>query len=326
MLALFASVANAGLNAAQQQEAEARVKAAGAIVARYEAEATTNRYAADWKAGLMHMLLALPSASLEALASDRSLGTHRRLVQKARNEKARAASKALGNDNEDLVFIPITPCRLADTRFAGGPIAGGTARGFAEESGASQGGTAACSTALANAYPGGDAGAYAVNLTLVNMTTNGFAAIRPVGASEITSLVNFTGSGQQVNNFAIVRNANNAFDEFEVYVSATVDVIIDVFGIFGPPERTALDCYLGGIVSAALPDGAATSGYLYSDNCATGYVATGGGCYHNTSDAVYLLESGVSSNDLRYYCRFRNLSGLQQTTSSSVRCCRIPGR
>ncbi len=31
----------------------------------------------------------------------------------------------------DLVFTPVTPCRIIDTRLAGGPIAGGTTRNFA---------------------------------------------------------------------------------------------------------------------------------------------------------------------------------------------------
>lgn len=37
---------------------------------------------------------------------------------------------ALGSAGYDMVYTPVTPCRLADTRVAGGQITGGTTRQF----------------------------------------------------------------------------------------------------------------------------------------------------------------------------------------------------
>lgn len=322
-LTLGPCIANAELSPAQQKEAAARMQLAGAIASKYEAEATTNKYSADWKIAMMNTLLALPSSSLQTLAADRSVATHRGMMQKAATAKSRTAKKALNDFGEDLVFIPISPCRLVDTRNTGaGPILGGTARGFAEESGATQGGTGACSTALSNAYPLGDAGAYAVNLTLVNMSTNGFATVRPVGSSNVTSLVNFTGPGQQVNNFAIVQNLNNSGNEFEVYVSATVDVIIDVFGVFGRPEATALDCYVDDATTQVVANGATWN--FNSGACATGYSYTGGGSYAFDENAY--VHSAPGSSLPNTFCYGRNVSGASTTVRCAAVCCRIPGR
>src|SRR5258706_3819739 len=48
-------------------------------------------------------------------------------------EKAASTGKGplnLGDSQADLVYTPVTPCRIIDTRLAGGPIAGGTTRSF----------------------------------------------------------------------------------------------------------------------------------------------------------------------------------------------------
>lgn len=44
--------------------------------------------------------------------------------------EGRIASRLLGETTNDLVFVPITPCRIIDTRLAGGQIAAGTTRAF----------------------------------------------------------------------------------------------------------------------------------------------------------------------------------------------------
>src|SRR5258706_1550595 len=48
-------------------------------------------------------------------------------------EKAAATGKGpltLGDSQAALVYPPVAPCRIIDTRLAGGPIAGGTTRSF----------------------------------------------------------------------------------------------------------------------------------------------------------------------------------------------------
>jgi hypothetical protein len=324
LVSLVPGLAHAGLTAAQQKEVQARVDAARSIVARFDAEALAKGLAPGWRIDTMNALLALPSQSLAALTSDAAVVTQRQLLQKARSSKGKAPTKLLGDFGVDLVYFPITPCRLADTRFWLGPIAGGTARGIDDAASGSQGGDAGCTTAIFAADSGGDAAAYAVSLTVLDMSTTGFIALRPAGATELTSLVNFI-PGAQVNNFGIVQNLNNGGSEFEVYASASANVIVDVFGVFREPTATALDCQTTGYNTTTLANNASTASFFYSLACATGYVATGGGCYSGI-DTVYLLDAGVSSDGVTHFCRWRNLSGSTQSVTAEVRCCRTPGR
>lgn len=43
---------------------------------------------------------------------------------------ATAATASLGDSQSDLIFVPVTPCRIVDTRLAGGVIAANTMRSF----------------------------------------------------------------------------------------------------------------------------------------------------------------------------------------------------
>src|SRR5262245_36181219 len=42
----------------------------------------------------------------------------------------RSNEKALGDTNSDVVFTPLTPCRILDTRVAGGALSAGVSRTF----------------------------------------------------------------------------------------------------------------------------------------------------------------------------------------------------
>jgi hypothetical protein len=78
------------------------------------------------------------------------------------------ATKTLGEIANDLVFVPVTPCRILDTRLAGGVIAANTTRSFdvtAVSDYAIQGGAAG------NCDGAGAAGSFAIaaiNFTVVN--------------------------------------------------------------------------------------------------------------------------------------------------------------
>lgn len=309
----------AGLTPAQKSEIQARVELAGSLVSRQPFGALDKSRIAGAKIGLMHNLLGLPSSSLRALAADGSIASAQDLAAKARQVKSKPLAKALGDPDQDLVFVPITPCRLADSRNAGGPLVGPIARGYGEEDSALQGGDPGCSAQIV-AFP--EASAYALNLTALNMNTLSFIAIRPIGASQVTSILNFTGPGQQVNNFVIVENLQNSGNEFEVFVPAgvSVDVIIDVFGLFMPPQATALACANSAANSLGLAAG--TGANVTSAACATGFSAVGGNCTQS-GDAT-LTSSAVSGN--AWSCGWENTTGSASTVSVSARCCRVPGR
>lgn len=133
-----------------------------------------------------------------------------------------------------LRFTPVTPRRVVDTRGGvGGSITGPN-------------------TVMSVPVNGDDSDlqAVAVNVTAVGASSDGYVTLYPcVGASDTpppTSTVNFAGDGSARANNAIVAVANGGL--LCAYVSADVDVLIDVVGTFAghglsyvalPPARIA---------------------------------------------------------------------------------------
>src|SRR5262249_35564447 len=114
------------------------------------------------------------------------------------------ATKALGDPIDDLVYTPVTPCRIVDTRSGGGGVfVGGNQRDWLAFSGggfASQGGSATnCGIAARPA-------AVMINVTLAS-TVGGpefFVAWPFNTARPNASTVNWSGPGQQPANAVII--------------------------------------------------------------------------------------------------------------------------
>jgi len=134
-------------------------------------------------------------------------------------------------------FVPITPCRIADTRnplspFGGPSITGGTSRSFAVPN--SSCGIPATATA------------FSLNVTVVPSVTLGYLTLWPSGqAQPVVSTMN-SFDGRIKANAAIVSAGNNG--AVSVYVSDTTDVILDIIGYFVP-----LGSYPGALAFYPLP-------------------------------------------------------------------------
>jgi len=132
-------------------------------------------------------------------------------------------------------FVPLTPCRVVDTRNAdgtfGGPAIGGnSSRTFP----LSQSGNPCNipSTAIA----------YSLNVTVVPEHTLGYLTIWPTGeAQPITSLLN-SPDGRVKANAAIVP-AGTPSGSVSVYVTDTTNVILDIDGYFAARDGSTLAFY-----------------------------------------------------------------------------------
>lgn len=114
-------------------------------------------------------------------------------------------------------FFTTAPCRLLDTRTAGGPLAAGETRSVA------LGG--ACGVA-----PG--AKVLAANVTAVGATDPGYLTFHPTGqARPLASTVNFAAGRTRANN-ALVLLGGGGFDVFGGLGTGSVDVVVDVVGWF----------------------------------------------------------------------------------------------
>jgi hypothetical protein len=226
--------------------------------------------------------------------------------------------KALGALNNDLVYTPVAPCRIIDTRSqAAGAIAANSTRSFVAINASnftSQGGSASnCGTLGLNAT------AVAINLTAVTPAGGGYATAYPFGTAQpVAASLNYAGN-DVVNNSLIVQIPNplGSFD-FTLYTFAQSHYVADIVGYFAPPVTTALQCVdtANATVSGIAPGGTANAN---APACAAGYTQTATNC----ESSSWLVPFVFFHNGT---CSARNNDTTAQDIRASRTCCRIPGR
>lgn len=133
---------------------------------------------------------------------------------------------------QPLRFVPVTPCRVADTRNPAGPfggpaIAGGTSRDFVVPA-------SGCGVPPT-------AQAYSVNVAVVPVGVLGYLTLWPSGQTQpLASTLN--SDGRVKSNAAIV--PAGAAGAISVFASQTTDLVLDINGYFVPAsDPTALAFY-----------------------------------------------------------------------------------
>ena len=144
------------------------------------------------------------------------------------------AQAAYGDLAADLVYTPVAPCRIADTRIAGGTLTANTARGFdvtAVSDYSFQGGEAN-NCAIGNA---GSFAAVAVNITVINPNVSGSLKAFAFGATTPASAIAMSyAAGEVRSNFAVLKIDQGASaNELSVVSTASAHLTIDVVGYFG---------------------------------------------------------------------------------------------
>jgi hypothetical protein len=146
---------------------------------------------------------------------------------------------ALGSPSRDLVYTPVTPCRIMDTRNAGadsGIVNAGSQRGFYgwRASYANQGGSAtACNLPLST-----DNAAIAVNFTIVSPTTGGYITVYPTDVATIplAATLNFNAGDVKGSNAILKLNQTGTGFHFGVYSTSTAHLVADVVGYYAKPK------------------------------------------------------------------------------------------
>jgi hypothetical protein len=229
-----------------------------------------------------------------------------------------AMTKTLGALSNDLVYTPVQPCRIVDTRStAAGVIPAAGTRSFVAINASnftSQGGSATnCGTL------GLSATAVAVNFTAVFPTAQGFLTAYPFGTVRPTAATMVYVPGDLLSNFSIVQIPNplSSFD-FTVFSAAQTHVVADIVGYFAPPVATALQCVETANENLDIPGNGGT-GNAVAPVCATGYTQTATNC-ETTSwlMPIVFFQSGT--------CSARNGDTATRTLRASRTCCRVPGR
>jgi hypothetical protein len=159
---------------------------------------------------------------------------------------------ALSPSQTNTVYVPVTPCRLVDSRAAGGKLGNGTTRSFAVYGNSGFGGQggngSGCGIPAA-------ATSITVSITAVGPSAAGWMLAYPAGsAMPNASVLNYNG-GLTTNSGATVPIKPNANPGLTVTnYGGVTDLIIDVSGYYAPQMH--------GMVSPATPP--STDAPIYS--------------------------------------------------------------
>lgn len=233
--------------------------------------------------------------------------------------------KALGDMATDLVYVPVTPCRVIDTRVAGGVISANSTRNFDITDVADfafQGGASSdCGIGAAGAFA-----AAVINFTVVSPSAAGYITAFPYLASQpLAATVNYS-AGDIRGNLAIVRLDQGASaPEMSVYSFAQTHLVADVTGYFINPQATSLNCTNTTVQSFTIA--ASSVNFFNNPNCPAGYTAVTPYCW-TAASGVYGQGSGYNANapGNATFCSWQNTTAISQTVFGGNVCCRVPGR
>jgi uncharacterized repeat protein (TIGR03803 family) len=134
-------------------------------------------------------------------------------------------------------FVPVTPCRLVDTRKqdgGGGPIQGGTFQTFNLPQLAESG-------KFCPAFSLASAAAYSLNVTVVPQGPLGYLTVWPTGQNQpVVSTLNSVDGRVKANAAIVPAGMNGAIN---VFASNTTDVVLDIDGYFAPATSSTLAFY-----------------------------------------------------------------------------------
>jgi hypothetical protein len=254
------------------------------------------------------------------LSDSQAIDRLARIAPGASAGKADAIAAKFGDLDKDLVYTPLQPCRIVDTRnTAAGAIAAGTTRSFVavnSSSFASQGGSATdCGTS------GVSATAVAIIFTAIPIASAGNATVFPYNTPQpAIASVNYSAT-QPINNTLIAKTPNptTAFD-FSVFSTSQTHYTATIVGYYAPPLATALDCATVSGTPTNVNAGAYAS--LPTLFCAANYTPVAMSI--SAGENVLVADSYTAGNAGQIFVR--SLSANAQNVTAKLMCCRVPGR
>lgn len=231
----------------------------------------------------------------------------------------------LGSVDKDLVFTPVTPCRIFDTRttYGGtGPILTNGTKTFAiwgQTSYASQGGKAASDCGIT---AGSNTAAVALSMAVVSPSAQGYLTAYPAGeVKPLAATMNYNTGEVVVSNAAILKvNQTNGNAALSIFASSSTEVIADVVGYYSKPVATALTCTTVSGVPTNINAGAYAS--LPTLFCPAN--STPMGLSISAGENVLVADTYTAGNAGQIFVR--SMSANAQNVTAKLQCCQIPGR
>ncbi len=229
-----------------------------------------------------------------------------------------ASPLTVGDPDKDLVFVPITPCRIFDTRLAGGIIAAGTTRDIdvtviSNYSG--QGGDAS------NCSGAGDAGSFAavaINFTSVAPAATGYFTAFPFAATQPLAATQVFNAGMVLSNLAVVRlDQSTASAEMSIFSEKALHLVGDMVGYYTEATKPAAALECVDTAESVVTIAAGGVADLVAPACAAGYTQTTTNCRATSYDVPFVLFRGGM-------CSAKNATGSAHNIHASRTCCRVP--
>jgi hypothetical protein len=247
----------------------------------------------------------------------------------AKSNNPSLTAQLLASPTTNLEYNMVTPCRIFDTRVAGGRVASGETRNFiASNPGgnfAAQGGTADSDCGI----PANPA-AVVINVTSALPKARGFVTVWPYGEIRPLAATVVHVQGQNVSNETVVKQTVGDAYGFSAYVSGSTDLVGDVVGYFAAPELSGdaggLDCVTS---NAVAPNLAAGGHYSLTATCPAGYGVTGGGVFvtgNNTNAWDWTIGESHGILPDKWKASGMNHGTDSDTVQVRATCCRVPGR
>ena len=237
-------------------------------------------------AELRQMLSGMRSDQLLAASLAGTLDGLRDVIAKAliatgESKSSLLRQKSLGDTSDDLVYTPVVPCRILDTRNTSGPLLAGVTRTFIGYNATSfvvQGGVASnCGV------PDGVA-ALSLNIAAVQPADAGFIRLWPDDAPmPFASMLNYAAGAFATATGTIVPVNSGNNNQFDAWSPAQVDFVADVVGYVRRARNYGGTHVITGIT--------ATDGGGYQ-NTASGNVSTVSGGQNNTASGAFSTVAG----------------------------------
>ena len=229
----------------------------------------------------------------------------------------------LGSTTDQLVFVPIAPCRIVDTRGTGartGILAAGTSRSFdltTEGFSSGQGSVAACAGLPALSHY-----AWAVNITVTGYNGNGWLIAWPHNGTEPTaSVANYGVAPYAIASGQILTGCYSCSDDITIKAAnAGTHVIIDVTGYFRAAGVTSST--VTRIAGTPVVIGNGFRNFVTGGACPTGTVLIGGEVDHGSGDVAVGEFKQASTTTWNFW--MINNAGSSASVTAYSRCMDTP--
>jgi len=196
-----------------------------------------------------------------------------------------------GTAADTLIFVPIAPCRVADTRSGSGypalgstPLTGLSPRNLAV--------VGLCGV------PSGLAQAFSMNVTAVpaSGTLGGYVVLYPNPATPVPLVASLTWSAGAAYQTAAVIVAASSDGSVNVAANFSTDVVVDINGYYAPPTDSSDNTALGShSLTGTTGDDNTAVGYQALANNGTGQQNTGVGMEALTAETTGIANTAVGA-------------------------------